>query len=339
MKRISLEEWFCTLEPSDFPDNNDCVSTYKIIRQYMNEEIHSEIKAIVAILIPDMYLNEHGEKHINKVNDKASELLKFDSSHLSPYEFFFLFLAIQIHDAGHIINGRHEHAKNARVIINKFGKELLSSVEKIFISQIAKAHSGKDDPIGQLNEEQFISNQKINLKKIAAIVRLADELADDTTRASSFLVDNKLIPENSKIFHVYSQCLDSCTVDSNQIRMSFYLSEEHLVQTYTLGDKSVFLLDEIYDRTLKTFTESIYCNRFLPEDLRIKSINVEIFIDYEDNSIIPKKIDYRLEEIGYPNSNHENIFQICDTLKNNDGNQLTGKYYNDLISKLSQTNE
>ena len=330
--KINIEDWFLTISADKFPNGDDYVAKYKTIRDYMNNQIHSEIKAIVIKKIPEVYLNDHGEKHIKKVIEKASELLSNKTNLLTPYETFFLLLAIQIHDAGHIINGRDEHAKNAKLIIANFGKENLSKVEKRYIAQIAKAHSGKDDPIGALNEEQVVSNEKVNLKMIAAIVRLADELADDTTRASSFLLDNNLINESSEIFHHFSQCLDSCIVDSNQIRMCFYLNEEHLNRTFKLGEESVYLLDEIYTRSVKTFTESIYCNRFLPETVRIKSVNVLIIIESENDEIIPKEISYRIEEIGYPNFPINNIFDLCEGLINKVGIKLTGEYYRELLT-------
>lgn len=334
----NIEDWFLELSPDKFPNSDDYVARYKIIRDFMNNHIHAEIKSVVVKKIPETYLNDHGEKHIRKVIEKASEILanKFDL--FSPYEVFFLLIAIQIHDAGHIINGRDEHAKSAQLIINKIGKESISKIEKKYISQIAKSHSGKNDPIGDLNEDQYVNNELINLKRIAAVVRLADELADDTTRASSFLLDNNLINDQSKIFHHYSQCLNSCVVDTGQIKMRFYLNEDHLKEKMKLGDDEVFLLEEIYERTIKTFLESIYCNRFLPDNLRIKLVDVRIEIESEYESVIPKVITYRIEEKGYPSYQEKSIFEYCHTLTNNEGKKLTGKYYSDLIILQTEKN-
>lgn len=337
--KINIEDWFISLSIETFPNSGDYISRYKIIREYMNTNVHEEIKAIVAAKIPGTILNDHGERHVKKVIEKASELLSNNFDILSPYETFFLLLAIQIHDAGHIINGRTEHAKNAQLILHEFGKENLTRVEKTYISQIAKAHSGINDPIGLLNEDQIVSNESVNLKLIASIVRLADELADDSTRASAFLLDMGLIGDSSLIFHQFSQCLDSCISDSNQIRMFFYLEEEHLRNTYKLGDKDIFLLNEIYNRSLKTFTESVYCNRFLPEKIRIKSVNVWIKINSFDENVKPKEISYRLEEIGYPSIPYSDIFDLCKNLINDTGIQLSGEYYNELLMQQKNSHE
>ncbi len=334
----NIEDWFLNLSPDKFPNSEDYVAKYKTIKDFMNNQIHSEIKSVVVKKVPETYLNDHGEKHIKKVVEKASEIIANNFVFFSPYEFFFLLIAIQIHDAGHIINGRDEHAKNAQLIINKIGKESITNIERKYISQIAKSHSGKNDPIGNLNENQYVNNQSINLKRIAAIVRLADELADDTTRASSFLLDNNLINDQSRIFHCYSQCLNSCVVDTGQIKMWFYLNDEHLKQKMQLGVKNVYLLDEIYDRTIKTFLESIYCNRFLPEDIRINLVDVKIEIESELEDLVPKEITYRIVEKGYPSCYERSIFEHCDTLKNNAGENLTGQYYGDLITLQTKKN-
>ncbi|MDD4149180.1 MAG: hypothetical protein PHE33_04060 [Bacteroidales bacterium] len=327
----NIEDWFLDLTPDKFPNSYDYVARYKLIRDFMNNQIHAEIKSIVAQKVPEIYLNDHGEKHIKKVIEKASEILANNFNLFSPYEIFFLLTAIQIHDAGHIINGRAEHAANAKKIINKIGNENISVIEKKYVIEIAKAHSGKEDPIGKLNEDQYVNSEKINLKRIASIVRLADELADDTTRASTFLMDNNLINDQSLIFHQYSQCLNSCIVDTKQVKMRFYINDIHLKEKMKLGEREVFLLDEIYDRTIKTFLECVYCNRFLSENNRVSLVDVRIEIDSDYEDVIPTIITYRLEEKGYPSYSKKTIFEYCVNLTNDKGQNLTGKYYNDIL--------
>lgn len=336
--KFNIEDKFLAFNPQDFPDERDYVAKYRALREIMNNQIHSEIKSIALRFLPEAYLNDHGEKHIKKVIEKASEIICGYENHLSPYEIFFLLMSIQIHDAGHIIKGREEHARNAELVIKRVGVNILSAVERTYIFKIACAHSGKDDPIGALEDNQVVSGFPVNLKLIAAIVRLADELADDTTRASSFLLDQNLIEEKSRIFHVFSQCLDSSVFDSNHIRLFFYLDERHLTEKFSLREKNVFLLNEIYERTIKTFTESIYCNRFLPEAFKVRSVSVRIIIDSEDSDVEPKEINFRLAETGYPSKPFSDIFDFCETLKTENGKKITGEYYNDLITKKDDQN-
>ncbi|MBN1969711.1 MAG: hypothetical protein JW870_10115 [Candidatus Delongbacteria bacterium] len=335
----NIEDWFISQPVTVFPKDENYVAKYVTIRDYMNNQVHSEIKAIVVKLIPDTYLNDHGEKHIKKVIEKASEVINIEDDVLTPYEVFFLLLAIQIHDAGHIINGRTGHEENAKQIIQTFGKESLTSVEKKYIALIAKTHSGKKDPIGNLPENQVVSNQIVNLKRIAAILRLADELADDATRASTFLLENERITEDSKIFHIFSSCLDSCVALTNtsKIKMNFYLSEDILTQKYkNESGHQIFLLDEIYKRNIKTFLECLYCNRFLPEKYRYNTIDIDIHIETNKDTIRPNPVSFQLKENGYPDVQNKSIFEICCNELRCSGQDINGDYFYNLIERSTK---
>jgi hypothetical protein len=336
----NIEKWFLDQPKTSFPSKSDYVANYRAIKNYMDEQIHEEIKSMVKTFIPEMYLNNHGTKHIATVIDKASEIINISNQILTPYETYFLLVAIQIHDAGHLINGRKEHEKNAKAIISNFGNELIDKVEKRYVSDIARAHSGKNDPIGKLPENQYVNGESINLRLIAALLRLADELADDVTRSSLFLLEHELLPEKSILFHEYSKCLHSCIADreGHQISMNFFVEEDVLDKTYIDGTQTVFLIDEIYKRTLKTYLECLYCNRYLPEKYRYTTINVEIEIDSDKESIDPKSISYRLMEKGYPDLKSNDIFDICDKELIINGEKLDGIYFNNQI-QIDKSNE
>ena len=338
----NIEAWFLQRKESEFPDGHDYVAKYRTIRDYIRLYIHPEIKAIVKEYLPDSLLNDHGERHIAKVIDRATDLLKDNSVELSPYETFFLLLSIQIHDAGHIINGRKEHEKNARKIISKFDNTLISTPERKYISAIACAHSGKNNPIGNLHGEDivYIFSTNVRIKLIASILRLADELADDFTRTSVFLREKELIMEESQIFHEFSACLDSCKAltKSKEIKMIFYLESKHISNPLKKNGVDIFLIDEIYERTLKTFTECLYCNRFLPESARINMVSVEINFCDKDGEDFFRKVSYRIEEQDYPIFPKEfNIFSFCEKDLIDDGNKMTGKYLSEKLTIFNMT--
>lgn len=329
----NIEAWFLQRNETDFPDNHDYVAKYRTIRDYINLNIHPEIKAIVKEYLPDSLLNDHGERHIAKVIDKVTDLLKDNPIELSPYEVFFLLLSIQIHDAGHIINGRKEHEKNARKIIRKFDNSLISTPERKYISAIACAHSGKNNPIGNLHGEDiaYIFSNNVRIKLLAALLRLADELADDFTRTSVFLREEQLIKEESVVFHEFSACLDSCKAltRSKEIKMIFYLEPKHITDSISKNGKEIYLIDEIYERTLKTFTECLYCNRFLPESARVNVVSVDINFCEEDGEDFLPKIPYRIEDQDYPTFPEEfNIFSFCEKDLVLNGEKITGEYLN-----------
>ena len=86
------------------------------------------------------------------------------------------------------------------ILGDHLGKDM---VEKKAILDIAKAHGGKvngdKDTISKLHDKGLILGNDIRYQKIAAILRFADELADDSQRAARYLDkdDLDLIPPNS----------------------------------------------------------------------------------------------------------------------------------------------
>ena len=187
---MNLEEYFETKNSQDFPSEKDYVAIYRTFKQFMNSEIHNEVKAITTRLDNTVYLNDHSANHVKMVMVKVSSILK-DCSYLTPYECFILLVAIQIHDAGHIFNGRDGHEKSGRYLLENLN---VDTIERKIIGDIAKAHSGKNDPIGNLPYKTSISGHDVRIRELAALLRFGDELADENSRASSYLLKKDLIP-------------------------------------------------------------------------------------------------------------------------------------------------
>lgn len=345
MDNIELE--FISLkEKIDFPGQKDYLSYYNTFKQKFDREVHPEVKTKILEIEKEGYYNDHGVDHIKMVIDRATmiinnfngTLIKKDSGfYISPYEIFILLMAIQLHDTGHLIGKRREHAERGKHILAKFDSgNILSAGERRIIGDIAKAHGGKNDPIGtMLVKEDTISSKKIRPQLLASILRLADELAEDHSRASTFLLNIDAIEKTSIIYHLYSSALDSVSVSGSEIKLIFYISTEILLEQYTVKNDDVistkFLLDEIYDRTFKTFTESLYCSRFLPDLCRINCVKVNInILDQHDD--VMKNISYELKEVGYPYTTDSSIFSHCTNLIE-EGINLDGAFMKDFIEK------
>lgn len=349
LKKGTLQDYFysCEQDLNLFPDKRNYVSYYKNFKDFLDRDIHPEIKPVMSREDPHIYLNDHSEKHVAMVIEKATFLLigMPEKDFLTPYEIFILLTAIQIHDAGHLINAnRDTHAIDTSQIINELDKNAISAFERKIIFDIARAHSGKEDIIGSQKEYIDISGETIRFRLIAAILRFADELADGKVRASNYLLKYDKLPIESKIFHTFSSCLDSfkINIEGHEVNMTFCVNEEQVCTTYkkqkkdkTTGQivlEDQLLIDEIYSRTLKTFNEALYYNRFIPAEMRINVINVEIIflkkdtIDLNDIYFFDT-IKYRIEEIGYPKMYSEDIFEICNGfLLDSYGHKLNGEY-------------
>lgn len=339
---MTIQDYFYSLEnkTEEFPTEGNYVSNYKTFKDFMDANIHPEIKTVTSRLDDEIFLNDHSTKHVEMVILKISQVLEcIGFQYISGYEYFILLTAVQIHDAGHIINGRENHSETGKKFLEFYNKYSISAIERRIIHKIAAAHSGKHDPIGNLEALIHISGIKVRPKLLASLLRLGDELADENSRASKYLLDLGRIPEYSKLFHVFSRCLDTYLAfpESGTIHMHFYISKQYATETFKKkkGDsiEEVYLVDEIYTRSIKAFTECMYYNRFVPDELRFRTINVDIDFLEDNGDDYYDSISYRIEEKGYPQIISNDIFTLVKDQLVRDGNQLTGKYINSIICR------
>ena len=331
----NLEQWLTDRADADFPGKlgDSYKNRYPLVAKRLID-VHNEVEkgAIISAIkdgtcafdqIP--YLNNHGVEHAAQVIQKASELLEKCECTITPYEGYLLLMAIQFHDVGNIY-GRREHETKCWEILNALGTEVgTDTPEKRAFIRIASVHgglsaSGTSDTIATLEQDPFdVMGQSIRSRLLAAILRFSDELADDYTRTSSTDFGN--ITNESKIYHMYSRCLHSVIVEKDEIRLKFEIEEEQALEQFSKKNTSVFLIDEIYSRTLKMFTELLYCSRFMRANINIERIKVHLSI-YPSKSLAETiKIEYTLQENGYP-SHLTNICMICPNLNEQTGQQI-----------------
>lgn len=341
---MTIQDYFYSLEHKDdeFPRGVNYVSNYKAFKAFMDQEIHPEIKTVTSRLDDEIYLNDHSTKHVEMVILKISQILEAPNigfNYISGYEYFLLLSAAQIHDAGHIINGRDGHAEAGKKFLEYYNIYSISSIERKIIMRIAAAHSGKHDPIGNLENSTPISGLIVRPRLLASLLRLGDEFADENSRASSYLLDLDKIPEYSRLFHVFSRCLDTYRAysQSGTIHMHFCVNKHYATEVFKKKKENsydeVYLIDEIYTRSMKAFTECLYYNRFVPEELRFRTINVTIeFLENSGDDYLDS-ISYRLEEKGYLQVVTEDIFALAESRLVRNGNRLTGEYIKSILSR------
>lgn len=351
---MNIEAYFKDIQDfSGFP-NGDYGSLYVQLIGIFEKKILPEIKAKMVEYESDGYYNDHGIEHIKMVIDRASKIIKTFTKNesnfsLSDYELFILLISIYLHDAGHLIGKRNEHANKVHEILVRHCGRLLAVAERRTIADIAKAHGGKNDPIGNLADEH-ISGFEIRIQLLAAILRLADEFAEDKTRASQGLLDleddsndapNTHINKYSEVFHRFSESLDSIWIEGNEIKISFCVNKRLLNRIFEKkkNDGSIeqtFLLDEIYARTYKTFLETLYCNRFFPSKSRFNVVKIKIDLlgKYDETF---KTISYELVEKGYPST--ESLDSLIHEQIKDGENKLDGAYFAKLINEEKHEKE
>lgn len=343
LKNRDLESWLAKQDKRKFPQNGKVsyYEQYALAAEYLNNNVHNQVNPVAA-LKDGGFLTDHGPDHIKTVIKRASELVNTPKFDLEPYEVYLLLMAIHFHDVGHIKDGRYQHEINSKYVIKDLGARLgTDDIEKRYMYKIAEAHGGeidgKKDKIRFLLEKDTVLNCQIRPQLLAAILRFADELSDDRTRAARYLIENGGIPRTSEIFHRYAYSLHSVRVDleGKFLEMNFEVTKDDIFKKCGKNNEEMYLIDEIYERTLKTYAECKYCMRFIPLNIHIKSIKVKIeFID-EDFEYFRAPITYQLAETGYPDVNKMDIFNMCPDELSPNGVKLTGSKLKELMEKES----
>ncbi len=302
------------------------------IEDFLGRNVHPHVEK-GPLVQEDGFLTDHGPEHIETVCLKAGSLAKFPTCDLSAYEVYLLLAAIQFHDVGNLY-GREDHEKKAFKIMDEMGHLAgEDDVEKKMILRIASAHggmvNGNRDTISFLEPITPLLGQDVRPQFLAAILRFADELSDCSHRAARFLLTlNEVLPEESQIYHRYAQHLDSVVVrpESSSVDFLFYLDQAAAVNKFQKGNKKIFLLDEIFERTMKTHRERVYCMRFMVPAISISKLRVEIKVYGKTSDLLPcEQISYTLQEQGYPGQ-QGSVFEICGAdLTCEDGQQWCGK--------------
>lgn len=353
LKGKTLDEWLKQAKDKDFPNNNRdrYFTRYENWANYLYNNVHSQVNAGSQIA-DGGYLTDHGPDHVKTVILRASELVSANSCHLTGYEVYLLLGAIHSHDVGNIY-GREGHELKAEKILEHLGKLVGDDdIEKRCILKIAQAHGGwPKDKIDTLPKREPILGRYVRMQMLAAILKFADELADERLRAARFITSEGLLPPESEIFHHFALSLHSVVIDTkeqHEVNLTFSLNKTQVAQT--LGKirkgenghkevEQVFLFDEIIQRTWKSHLERIYCMRFLTPDIRIDRINVKI--EFFDNyNQLHDLIGYRLEERGYPDYPLDNIYKLCPELTLPDSSErLTGELLKSRLEQMEKRND
>lgn len=296
------------------------------ISRNKNEQERSEQLADLFVEDPIIFLNRHDVTHTLKVQEKAKDILGcFNELNITYYELYFLLCASVVHDIGNIF-GRKGHERNIKAILDSECTDILpDSIERRVIARIARAHggsiSGNSDTISNLKESETINSQNIRERLLAAVLRFADELADDSTRANHAALKSDIITEASKIYHVYSTALHTVEIRKNDINQSFevvlaYEFDSKIAATlFGKAGQKKYLIDEIYERTLKMERERRYCIRYLRPYCPLERIKVQITITNANDEFLSYRITYTLEESGYPSTPFATIKDVDRNIK------------------------
>lgn len=328
-----IESWFKEhqTETKAFPNgSNSYFNKYWRIKEYLAEHVYKHIGAGTSAEDGGIY-TDHSIDHFNCVIRYAGKLLGIPDDYnsgdevklgLSPYEVFIMLVSILLHDAGNI-EGRRGHEKHPQKILEKELKtEIPDRFEAKPIADIAQAHGGKfKDSNGQISKDTFsllkshdtYGGKSYRPKLIAAIVRFADEICEDRSRASKYHIDQNKLPKKSEVYHQYAASITSVDIDlrSKWVNVKFELTKSNVTQKFgkDVGlekPKDCFLIDEINERLEKMYCELLYCKPHMIEVVHINQVraNVVIYNSTNDEYLgdVFESHVFELKEEGYPTS-------------------------------------
>jgi hypothetical protein len=314
MSNLPLENYFkdkVSKGCSSLSGSHDYVAIYYNILNVLRVKVYPAID--IGLTKSGGVYTLHNKDHFDHVVRKAGELLGISPNaccDLTAYELFVLLLAIRIHDAGNAY-GRGGHEKRCEDILIEVYKDFpYKETERMAIALIAQAHGGENpdgdkDVISRLPEIDHIGETHIHSQRIAAIVRLADELAENNTRTPQILLDSGGIPKENEVFHYYAESLHTNALVAleigNRINLKFLISVEDAKKEFGKLGGTVYLIDEIQTRLIKMNQERVYCNQFLSANEKLESISAKVTIrDSVKNSTVWED-EFLIRDDGYPN--------------------------------------
>lgn len=301
---------------NEFPYTGDNrFDLYKNIKSKLQRDYYRDIDGALTKDSGGGAYTRHDLGHVDDVIRKAGQVLGANSeaevpamNRLKPYEVFVLLVACLIHDAGNIY-GRTGHANRARRVLQDVSDGRLDNKEIALISKIARAHGGKTaagnpDTIGELPIRDGAEHITVKPRLLAAVLRLADELAENVRRA------NRREEEGSRFPNLFCSTI-SVHVDykSRWIALDFAVADDSCV--LFAGDEEgneMYFLDYISKRVAKTELERRYCDRYLRGFAtydRIR-VNIELLRDHDEWR---EPIFFELLEDGYPSSGDLDVFR------------------------------
>jgi len=327
-------------KPNDFPRGGQ-FDYPKVIGGWISQLEANALPYVTAGAIAadgTGHLTMHDKEHVSRVRNVAADLIdKAGDIQLSALELSLLLVAVYLHDIGNIL-GRGGHERAIGRTMNAIGANVgIERVEYAAARQIAGVHggtvAGSKDTISTLPERQAVSNQHIRPRLLAAILRLADELADDPARANRVQMEAGALPTAAEVYHVIAAGLHSQMPDSEarEITLSYDFSDPTLFKRKLgKGEGDVHLLDEIFERSLKTYHEARYCSRFMRPYLEFERVSVDIMIFDADHTQL-HNVKYTIAEHGY-GTLHASIYDMVPELAAYRGNgKLTASYLEKLI--------
>jgi len=241
----------------------DLFSDYVQARQFVT----TDIAGMIGTAEPN--LTDHSERHLADVMSRAHALIGEQTKYFSPSELYLLCISILFHDVGNL-HGRTDHQKKIAGIYDALRKrEPRFKSERTGVLAIAGAHCGsaKDgskDTLKDLDRLSFHA-QSVRSHEVAAVLRLADELAEGIQRTSAYMQNHGMFKPEAAMFHKYASITEYCIERGDErIALTYDIDIERGGGQFEAGHGILLkdLLGFTYKRIIKLDQERRYCKHY-----------------------------------------------------------------------------
>jgi len=234
-------------------------------------------------------LTDHGVDHIRNVLENVELLLQSDIKELNAVELYVLVISVLFHDVGNLFGRKNHHKKIGDIYEYVRHSDSQFSQEKCLVIKIASAHTGEaldgsNDTLNDLQDSDNLYGKQVRSRTLAAILRLADELAEGEHRTSKYIVKAHGFSKESRIFHDYA-LVTSVHPDrgNGRLMLTYNLrlqARKGKVLSSNRG-KFVRLMNFAYGRIVKLDEERKYTKHYAPllEPYKRTSVHFNFHLD------------------------------------------------------------
>ena len=198
---------------------------------------HPPPEALSLLSTGEAYFTDHGESHLQRVQEKASNLIRSAGISLNCCEAFLLSLSIWTHDVGMLFSLReHEPIEEVRQVHHERTSEVLARIQQAMglselpavlrplLSTISSAHSRRVR-IEDIPVESIVGRHRVRTQLLGAILRIADACDIDFRRApeSIFELYESGIPLESKAYWKKHSLVSGTTYDTLRASICAYV--------------------------------------------------------------------------------------------------------------------
>lgn len=228
------------------------------------------------------WYTDHGKKHIESIIKTASNMIEPQYSQFNELELYIFLSSIIWHDVGMVI-ARANHEQIVNEEMKKFnlilGKDFLIMAA---INKIVRAHTGPYK-FESLNTAEIIEyngkTYEVNVRALAAMLRLADEISEDYNRIDKKLLDEEMVPEENMIYWEFADSVKLSYPNPKRscIDLKITIEKEKVLRKYFYNDtkiphegNEIQFFDYILWRIDKINKERIMCS---PEIRQYSTLN------------------------------------------------------------------